>query len=486
MSQLIGCADFTFIIERIRVTSKMRPIYYICIYHQNEFITEKKETFTQDKTAATDNYRRQHQRQELPDDLELALSIQETMPEETETQYSDPAVNRVPNYEASDHAFVLSQERLAHLHEESREKLLEIVREEEMAPYYKHLSGELPSSVFEWDQSFYDGLVARNEEEIAKLKAHLEEIEEKDEGELEKAQSWINLGEYYAKIGDRENAEETLTKALDKAVSTGAKIDIMLTITRLGFFYNDQHYVKQKLEAVNSLIEKGGDWERRNRYKTYKGIHSLAIRDFKTAASLLVDSLATFTSTELTSYENIATYAFVTGLFAFERTDLKDKIIDSPELLALMTTTPALQSISSLSISLYTSEYKSYFPYLLETYDKVLLPSKYLNQHADYFVREMRRKVYAQLLESYKTLSMKSMAGAFGVSEDFLDKDLCKFIPTKQLNCVIDRVNGIVETNRPDNKNAQYQLLVKKGDGLLTKLQKYGAAVKLTGTDRII
>ncbi|CAH00806.1 Rpn7 [Kluyveromyces lactis] len=408
------------------------------------------------------------------------------MSEDTEVQYVDPSVNRVPNYEASDHAFVLGQGNLSHLHEASRDALLKLIREDHMAPYYKHVCEELPSGAIEWDQSFYDSLVAKNEEEIKKLKDHLTEIEEKDEGELEKAQSWINLGEYYAKIGDKDNAEETLTKALDKAVSTGAKIDIMLTITRLGFFYNDQHYVKQKLEGVNAMIEKGGDWERRNRYKTYKGIHSMAIRDFKTAASLLVESLATFTSTELTSYENIATYAFVTGLFAFERTDLKEKIIDSPDLLALMTTTPALQSISSLSISLYTSEYKSYFPYLLETYDKVLLPSKYLNQHADYFVREMRRMVYAQLLESYKTLSIKSMAGAFGVSEDFLDKDLSKFIPTKQLNCVIDRVNGIVETNRPDNKNAQYQLLVKQGDGLITKLQKYGAAVKLTGTDRII
>ncbi|CDO93918.1 unnamed protein product [Kluyveromyces dobzhanskii CBS 2104] len=408
------------------------------------------------------------------------------MSEDTEVQYTDPSVNRVPNYEASDHAFVLSQGNLTELHEKSREALLKLIRDECMAPYYKHVYEELPSGTIEWDQSFYDSLVANNEEEIKKLKDHLDMIEEKDEGELEKAQSWISLGEYYARIGDRKNAEETLTKALDKAVSTGAKIDIMLTITRLGFFYNDQQYVKQKLEGVNAMIEKGGDWERRNRYKTYKGIHSMAIRDFKTAASLLVESLATFTSTELTSYENIATYAFVTGLFAFERTDLKDKIIDSPDLLALMTTTPALQSISSLSISLYTSEYKSYFPYLLETYDKVLLPSKYLNQHADYFVREMRRKVYAQLLESYKTLSTKSMAAAFGVSEDFLDKDLSKFIPTKQLNCVIDRVNGIVETNRPDNKNAQYQLLVKQGDGLITKIQKYGAAVKLTGTDRII
>ena len=168
-----------------------------------------------------------------------------------------------------------------------------------------------------------------------------------------------------------------------------------------------------------------------------------------------------------------------------ERTDLKSKVIDSPELLSLISTTAALQSISSLTISLYASDYASYFPYLLETYANVLIPCKYLNRHADFFVREMRRKVYAQLLESYKTLSLKSMASAFGVSVAFLDNDLGKFIPNKQLNCVIDRVNGIVETNRPDNKNAQYHLLVKQGDGLLTKLQKYGAAVRLTGSDRV-
>lgn len=325
----------------------------------------------------------------------------------------------------------------------------------------------------------------KNEQKIADFKKKIEEIEENDEGELERAQAWINLGEYYAQIGDRINAQETLEKALEKAISTGAKIDVMLTITRIGFFYNDQLFVKDRLAQTNAMIEKGGDWERRNRYKTYKGIHSLAIRDFKEAANLLVDSLATFTSIELTSYENIATYASVAGLFALERTDLKAKVVDSPDLLSLINTTPALQSISSLTISLYTSDYASYFPFLLETYDNVLIPSKYLNVHADYFVREMRRKVYAQLLESYKTLSLKSMASAFGVSVEFLDNDLGKFIPNRQLNCVIDRVNGIVETNRPDNKNAQYSLLVKQGDGLLTKLQKYGAAVRLTGSDRL-
>jgi 26S proteasome regulatory subunit N7 len=74
------------------------------------------------------------------------------------------------------------------------------------------------------------------------------------------------------------------------------------------------------------------------------------------------------------------------------------------------------------------------------------------------------------------------------------NRDLSRFIPSKKLNCVIDRVNGIpivrrqlisgiVETNRPDNKNAQYQSLVKEGDLLLNKLQKYQAVVRLTGAE---
>ncbi|AJW11382.1 Rpn7p [Saccharomyces cerevisiae YJM1190] len=420
-----------------------------------------------------------------------------------EVEYVDPTVNRVPNYEVSEKAFLLTQSKVSiEQRKEAAEFVLAKIKEEEMAPYYKYLCEEYlvnngqsdlehdgkSDSLNEWikfDQELYNELCKKNESKIKELNEKIQKLEEDDEGELEQAQAWINLGEYYAQIGDKDNAEKTLGKSLSKAISTGAKIDVMLTIARLGFFYNDQLYVKEKLEAVNSMIEKGGDWERRNRYKTYYGIHCLAVRNFKEAAKLLVDSLATFTSIELTSYESIATYASVTGLFTLERTDLKSKVIDSPELLSLISTTAALQSISSLTISLYASDYASYFPYLLETYANVLIPCKYLNRHADFFVREMRRKVYAQLLESYKTLSLKSMASAFGVSVAFLDNDLGKFIPNKQLNCVIDRVNGIVETNRPDNKNAQYHLLVKQGDGLLTKLQKYGAAVRLTGSDRV-
>ena len=63
-------------------------------------------------------------------------------------------------------------------------------------------------------------------------------------------------------------------------------------------------------------------------------------------------------------------------------------------------------------------------------------------------------------------------------------RDLAKFIAADRIPCTIDRVNGIIETNRPDDKNKQYTDVVKQGDSLITKLQKYGQAVRLRGSER--
>ncbi|CAH3151120.1 unnamed protein product, partial [Porites lobata] len=84
--------------------------------------------------------------------------------------------------------------------------------------------------------------------------------------------------------------------------------------------------------------------------------------------------------------------------------------------------------------------------------DRLLYP------HCRYYIREMRIHAYTQLLESYRSLTLQYMANAFGVSEEFIDKELSRFIAAGRLNCKIDKVGGVVETNRPDHKNWQYQV----------------------------
>lgn len=75
-----------------------------------------------------------------------------------------------------------------------------------------------------------------------------------------------------------------------------------------------------------SLIEEGGDWDRRNRLKVYQGLYCVAIRDFKQAAELFLDTVSTFTSYELMDYKTFVTYTVYVSMIALERPDLREKV----------------------------------------------------------------------------------------------------------------------------------------------------------------
>ncbi|KAK9450539.1 26S proteasome subunit RPN7-domain-containing protein [Limtongia smithiae] len=393
----------------------------------------------------------------------------------------------VPDLALAQDIFVLRTPSLVELAEPARTRLVAAIESGNKAPLYYHLHTSTPADqqdLLPWDEARYRAMQAVNATEVQTLEKAIEEAEAAG-GEMEIADGWIKVGEYWASAGDKDKAIFALRKAYDLTPGLGAKIDVLLTIIRIGLFFDDKPLVGRELENAKVLIDRGGDWDRRNRLKTYDGLYSLSIRKFTEAADLLLDSLSTFTSTELCTYEQVVAYAMFAAGVALGRVPLKTRVIDSPEVLSLLSTTPAIEPLVTMTNSLYICDYASFFKSLLEVDETLLRVDRYIAPHAKYYVKEMRRKGYSQLLESYRALSLKSMAEAFGVSVEFLDNDLSKFIPQKKINCVIDRVNGIIETNRPDNKNAQYQLLVKQGDVLLTRLQKYGTAVRMSGSERV-
>lgn len=53
-----------------------------------------------------------------------------------------------------------------------------------------------------------------------------------------------------------------------------------------------------------------------------------------------------------------------------------------------------------------------------------------------------------QFLESYKSVELEAVAAAFGVSANFMDAELADFIVAGRLSAKIDKVAGVVETNR--------------------------------------
>lgn len=74
------------------------------------------------------------------------------------------------------------------------------------------------------------------------------------------------------------------------------------------------------------MVDKGGDWDQRERFKVYRGLHLLSIRQFKRGGELLLDALSTFTATELISYNDFVASTIISNVLTLNRPDLKKKV----------------------------------------------------------------------------------------------------------------------------------------------------------------
>ena len=82
----------------------------------------------------------------------------------------------------------------------------------------------------------------------------------------------------------------------------------------------------------------------------------MATRDFRKAATLFLDSLSTFTASELCSYNQFVFYTVVTAMVALDRVSLKKRVVDTPEILAVLGQLPHMESFLN---GLYGCKYKA-------------------------------------------------------------------------------------------------------------------------------
>lgn len=378
----------------------------------------------------------------------------------------------IPNLKLAAAIHHLRSDNLTSLHKDAADLLTSSIEKDSMAPLYHYVHKELELPHIEsYDESKYEQLHKANTDKLEDFETRYKKCEE-EEGDMELLTVLREKAEYLALICDNKAAKEAYKVVYDKT-ATASKIDVLFGQLRLSMFFNENSVTTTLLDECASLIEKGGDWDRRNRYKAYRGIYELSIRRFSAASDVLLDTISTFTSTELCSYADIIRYAIVAGLISLPRTSIKAKLIDAPEVLSMRS---EMQELESCVNSLYLSDYKSFF-IALSGVQQVLLEDRYLSAHAHYYIRELRIKAYAQLLQSYSSLSIGSMAKSFGVSVEWLDTDLAKFIRQGRLSAVIDRVNGVVESRKVNGRSGMYESVIGEGDKLLNKLQKYQNAL---------
>lgn len=191
-----------------------------------------------------------------------------------------------------------------------------------MTPFYKIVCKQL---LIEEDAALIAQMQKANDEKLKELEENIKKAEDAD-GETEIREAMIAKAHYLSKIGSKAEALSQFRTILDKTVLPGCRLDITFHLIRMGFFWNDRDLITTNIEKANNLIEEGGDWDRRNRLKVYRGLHSLSIRDFDSAAKHFLDAVATFTSYELMDYKNFIIYTVLTAMISLKRQDLKAKV----------------------------------------------------------------------------------------------------------------------------------------------------------------
>jgi 26S proteasome regulatory subunit N7 len=231
---------------------------------------------------------------------------------------SDEGLPKVPNLELAQLKFLIT---LAPNDTKSKEKLLDEIKANNMTPFYLECikDGQLSS-----DEKLLQTMRSVNDEKLKELDGKIEE-NEKAFGDGDIRESYLAKSQYLCLIGDREQALTWLRKTYDKTVTLGHRLDLIFYQLRLGLFYLDQDLVERNLYKAKTLVDEGGDLDRRNRMKVYQGLRAMSIRDFKSAAELFLDTVATFTSYELMDYQTFVTYTVICCLLALERPKLREK-----------------------------------------------------------------------------------------------------------------------------------------------------------------
>lgn len=265
--------------------------------------------------------------------------------------------------------------------------------------------------------------------------------------------------------------------------------------------------MKATIDEAKRLNDLGGDWDRRNRLKVYEAHYLMSVHDLKGAAALLLDCVATFSCTELCTYNQFMFYALVTNVIFLGRTTLREKVINDP---FVITVARELPNAQALVHTIYNCQYKEFFETVSLPFT-LLIAGFTLRSRSSLFCQRLIRIASLVLpppfcsenIESWRMRSfwsltkgaigphisllncnflfssvmLSSMASSFGISVSLLDSELSRFIAAGRLNAKIDKVGDIVETRRPDRKNAQYQDVIKKGDLLLNQIQKLVRAI---------
>ncbi|XP_030533498.2 COP9 signalosome complex subunit 1 [Rhodamnia argentea] len=191
------------------------------------------------------------------------------------------------------------------------------------------------------------------------------------------------------------------------------------------------------------------------------GLAHLETKKYKLAARKFLETGPELGShyNEVIAPQDVATYGGLCALASFDRTELKNKVIDNVNFRNFLELVPEVRELIN---DFYSSHYASCLEYLGNLKPNLLLDI-HLHDHVETLYDQIRHKALIQYTHPFVSVDLHMMANAFKTSVAGLEKELEALITDNQIQARIDSHNKILYARHADQRNATFQRVLQTG-----------------------
>ncbi|KNA13579.1 hypothetical protein SOVF_115340 [Spinacia oleracea] len=269
-----------------------------------------------------------------------------------------------------------------------------------------------------------------------------------------------DFGDFYYAHGQLGDAFKSYVRTRDycttaKHVVTMCLNAILVSI-EMGQFSHVTSYIskaEQTPEGLDPVIIA--------KLRCVAGLAHLETKKYKLAARKFLEvgpELANHYS-EVIAPQDVATYGGLCALATFDRTELKNKVIDNLNYRNFLELVPEIRELIN---DFYSSRYASCLDYLGNLKANLLLDI-HLHDHVETLYKDIRHKALIQYTLPFVSVDLNMMANAFKTSVSGLQKELEALITDNQIQARIDSHNKILYARHADQRNATFHRVLQTG-----------------------
>ncbi|XP_057826657.2 COP9 signalosome complex subunit 1 [Cryptomeria japonica] len=237
-------------------------------------------------------------------------------------------------------------------------------------------------------------------------------------------------------------------------------LNVILVSIEMGQFMHVSSYVS-KAEQTQTQTPDLQDALLLAKLKCAAGLAHLHASKYKLAARKFVETSFELGNnyTEVIAPQDVATYGALCALASFDRSELKNKVIDNSNFRNFLELVP---EVRELVHDFYSSRYASCLEYLQNLKSNLKLDI-HLHAHVETLYDQIRHKALIQYTNPFISVDLHTMANAFKTSVGGLEKELEALIMDDQIQARIDSHNKILYARHADQRNMTFQRVLQTG-----------------------